>query len=458
MTDITNAAGPKNAGTKPRLSLLSSKQSTRLKSEDCPPEQPNLNLQNSIYNSGRPGEAGSSGSGICDGSASDESTFNNNNHDLGPSPGNGRGRLNAATEANLDELGPKSPTSPSQPPPAPPSNGPNGGGQLNRTDVDKTSVCKEDLIRLLSMMKSELQSKEIAIANMKLEQLKRLINPVEISRSALASTYIELQNRLKANDKLKNSCKLPSSDDPEATSSALAVSKQLANCKSEDGARNKSISNNKTNDCVIGQSEEDENLTLLNTLLELLDRHPLLALPRDSLYCLDYTCNELSTKNYLNLKIQHLENLIDQHRRFRYFIGERLKRSEQRYLDLTLKLEGEKNLRIEKEREAYKNEGKSILLKHIDQIKKALEKEKASKHAIVMTLLNELLDERERNEELSQRVLELEAKLAENTQGKTKSPQVKHQQSSPASSQQKPRVPAKPAQLLDRQRSQTNNR
>lgn len=446
MADLTNAGGPKNAGAKPRLSLISSKQSTRLKSEDSPPEQPDLhlNLQNSIHY--RTGDHVAGTSNDIYHNDNDELTFNDR-RDMVSVPNNGRVRLTEDTDSNLAELEPK-------------LAGSNwSSGETKLIDTDKTSVCKEDLIRLLSMMKSELQSKNIAIASMKLEQLKRLMNPVEISRSALASTYTELQDRLKANYRCKNGG-YPKSINLSATPSALKETKLDQDAGTRLCDKTEQVDQLIKDSSQNGEDKEDENLTLLNTLLELLDRHPLLALPRDSLYCLDYNCNELSTKNYLNLKIQHLENLIDQHRRFRYFVGERLKRSEQRYLDLTLKIEQEKNLKMESERSTYRNEGKTLLLKHIDQIKEALEKEKASKYAIVMTLLNELMDERERNEKLNQRVLELEEKLSEKNKT-TKPTQVKHQQSSPTTGQQaicKPRVPAKPAQLLDRQRSHTNNR
>ena len=64
-----------------------------------------------------------------------------------------------------------------------------------------------------------------------------------------------------------------------------------------------------------------------------------------------------------------------------------------------------------------------------------------------MTLLNELLDERESNEALKSKVIELEKKLAES--------KLVPQPSKVASVSAKPIVPAKPAQLLDRQRSQT---
>lgn len=314
---------------------------------------------------------------------------------------------------------------------------PNG---TNQTDENKMNVSKEDLIRLLSMLKSELQSKEIALASIKLEQLKRLINPVEISRSSLAKTYIELQDRLKSKEQPPESDSSDQTTTEERSSNSSASNENQRNL--ELSTSNNLISKEKINSSTIENKPNDDDqdsLNMLSTLLELLDRHPLLALPRDSIYCLDYNCNELSTKNYLNLKIQHLDNLIDQHRRFRYYMAERLKRSEQRYLDLTLKLELERNLRLENEREMYRSGGKTVLLNHIDQLKEALEKEKASKHAIVMTLLNELLDERERNETLSRKVFEMEKKQATSTK--------------PAIC--KPRVPAKPAQLLDKQHSQT---
>lgn len=432
MTDITNLNGPKNTGPKPRLSLLSSKQSTRLKSNDNPLENPNLeiNFQETLYGTER----------IIDQHHNDTTNRIQNAPQTGSSNGL---ELQANAQVDTNEFGSRISSS-------------SIGGSQN-PDLDKMSVSKEDLIRLLSLMKSELKSKEIALASIKLEQLKRLLNPVEINRSTLAATYTNLQDRLKAkhqNVKTSESNSTPSaSNGTEDIVVKNQTSSSTIHTKDKDLEQKFYPIKNEDDD------SDGESLTMLNTLLELLDKHPLLALSRDSIYCLDYNCNELSTKNYLNLKIQHLENLIDQHRRYRCFIEERLKRSEQRYMDLTFKLELERNLNIEKERSAYRNEGKALLLNHIDQIKEALEKERASKHAIVMTLLNDLLDERELNETLKHRVVDLEKRFMETKV--TKQNQVQKQQSSPTSGQQgvcKPRVPAKPAQLLDRQRSQTNNR
>lgn len=271
-------------------------------------------------------------------------------------------------------------------------------GNTQNNDENKMNISKEDLIRLLTMLKSELQSKEIALAAIKCEQLKRLINPIEISRSSLANTYVALQERFKQFDQNNNNNKKVETQSPTKASNE--------DPQGQEKSRSKSV-------CNKTESQEDdserESLNILNTLLELLDRHPLLALPRDSIYCLDYNCNELSTKNYLNLKIQHLDNLINQHRRFRYYMNERLKRSEQRCQELSRELELERSLKFENEKMLYKTSGKATLLKHIDQLKETLEKEKQDKETIVMTLLNELLDERERVESL-QRKLAINAK------------------------------------------------
>lgn len=475
MTEPTSASvPPKNAGAKPRLSLLSSRQScTRLKSEDYPPEQAGLHLPIGLDDDAQ------QSNGFTDWALD----TNLEDVDLDTEV---VGRLetnfkpSVQIETAQDQLH------------LPNSTLTLDGGERDQSAVtrndqqqqgglDKLSVSKEDLIALLSVLKSELQSKEIALASIKLEQLKRLINPVEISRSSLATTYIELQDRLKAKEKLhqgdgNNPKNYPKNSQSTNSTQSSASNETATNAKAVNTTTTKTTSkqssssgnqldvatttnNNNNNDASNNVDSDQETIEILSTLLELLDRHPLLALPRDSIYCLDYNCNELSTKNYLNLKIQHLENLIEQHRKFRYYIGERLKRSEQRYLDLTLKLELERSLKLENERSVYQNKGKITLLKHIDELKKNLEEEKANKHAIVMTLLNELLDERERNETLSARVIELERKLAGPTHNNMRPPTTKQQVTTPPGASQqsisKPRVPAKPAQLLDRQRSQT---
>lgn len=376
----------------------------------------------------------------------------------------------------------------------------NGNSNVKNNEENKMNISREDLIRLLSMLKSELQSKEIALAAIKCEQLKRLINPIEISRSSLASTYIELQDGFKKFDQNNNNKKA------EEIQPQLSASNEDQNVKGESElSKNKQVLKNKP-----GSEDDDERdgLNILNTLLELLDRHPLLALPRDSIYCLDYNCNELSTKNYLNLKIQHLDNLINQHRRFRYYMNERLKRSEQHCLELSRELELERNMKIENENMLSKISGRAILLKHIDQLKENLLKEKKDKETIVLTLLNELLDERERADTLERKLIgdkkshlkenaseeeksillevemlnllntqlkkqsmflskdktELQTKVSdletENANLKSKLEQQEKRLASSAkshslssSSVTKPQVPAKPAQLLDQQRN-----
>lgn len=347
-----------HSGTKPRLSLLSSKQGIRLNSEDQPDQV-----------------------GI---SARDEWA---KNFIQNPTVKEHNVREDLESHATNSEEE---------------SRRLNGN---SRNEENKMNITKEDLIRLLSMLKSELQSKEIALAAIKCEQLKRLINPVEISRSSLANTYIELQDRFKTQDQNNNTKRSLEQSSSASTENQRNGSTEIPNTRFKD----QDIDENR------------ESLNILNTLLELLDRHPLLALPRDSIYCLDYNCNELSTKNYLNLKIQHLDNLINQHRRYRYYMNEHVKRAEQRFHELAGDLEIERSLKYDNEKAAFKTSGRTILLKHIDQLKSSLEKEKRDKQTIVMTLLNELLDERERSESLAKKLADQESISADskkNTTGK----------------------------------------
>lgn len=463
---------------KPRLSLMSSKQSgVRLKSEDQPDQRITILSATpedyaKIVKTNSAEKQPESYQSLA--TAASETTSSTIHKDL---------KMVNSSSSNLDRESCRL-----------------NGNNAKNSEENKMNISREDLIRLLSMLKSELQSKEIALAAIKCEQLKRLINPIEISRSSLASTYIELQDRFKKIDQNNNKKQA----EIEQPFSASNEEDQNMNAQS-DLLRNKSLSKPESQN-----DDERDSLNILNTLLELLDRHPLLALPRDSIYCLDYNCNELSTKNYLNLKIQHLDNLINQHRRYRYYMNERLKRSEQHCLELMRKLELERSIKIENENMLSKTTGKAILLRHIDQLKETLLKEKKDKETIVMTLLNELLDERERADTLERKLIdkqlpdaknsnkdmsekeksillevemlsllntqlkkqsiflskdktELETKVShletENANLKSKLEQqekrlatlVKSPNSSAA--QTKPQVPAKPAQLLDQQRN-----
>lgn len=365
MSEPSFTGSKHGSSTKPRLALASKQSGIRLKSEDYPDQQMNQMVANSATTS-------TLAAGRYPVSLKDEPQSNPRETDLSHAEND--------VNKNLRQ--------------------PNGTGRLSLNEEAKMNITKEDLLRLLSMLKSELQSKEIALAAIKCEQLKRLINPVEISRSSLASTYIELQDRFRARDQ-NNNTKNISKNDVQSSSSALTKQNQR-NLEMSNATQRQTRPNSQDLD-----DYNDESLNMLNTLLELLDRHPLLALPRDSIYCSDYNCNELSTKNYLNLKIHHLDNLINQHRRFRFYMNERLRRSEQRYLELTRELELERNLKYKDDKSPYKTGAKSVLLKHIDQLTECLEKEKASKQAIVMTLLNDLLDERKKSENLAEKLAEL---------------------------------------------------
>lgn len=420
-----NFNAPRHTGTKPRLSLLSSKQSgIRLKSED--------DQQITIISS-TPQE--------------DYVEVNTNpaafDHQNQQQPVSGieaksvevtSSKMDSASNSNSEK---KSQTT--------------NGRDTQVINESKMNISKDDLIRLLAMLKSELQSKEIALASLKCEQLKRLINPVEISRSSLANTYIELQDRFKARDLNNNDGR----DSGPGKASSEAQNSRESTVKHKDDLSDDTEFSEKQARTQENDQADRESLNILNTLLELLDRHPLLALPRDSIYCLDYNCNELSTKNYLNLKIQHLDELINQHRRFRYYMNERLKKSEQRYLDLILGIELDRKLKNDGEKSSFETGGRSILLRHIDQLKDALEKEKQEKQVIVTLLLNKVLDERERADELARRLADYEFNFAEalekiNSSSKTTGNSVPENADQPAT---KPQVPAKPARLLDQHRS-----
>lgn len=271
-----------------------------------------------------------------------------------------------------------------------------------QNDLNKMNISKEDLIRLLSMLKSELHSKEIALAAIKCEQLKRLINPIEISRSSLANTYMKLQDRFKQKDQNNN------------------TKEKLLTQNSNSSTERKHSVDGDQDVIHSGNNVDEENLNILIALLELLDQHPLLALPRDSIYCLDYNCNELSTKNYLNLKIQHLDNLIDQHRRFRYYMTNRLQRSEQRLSEVTSQLEFERSYKLENGKTIYGATGQTVLLKRIEEVRESLDKEKRDKQVIVMTLLNELLDEKERANSLAEKLARNESIQSDEKSGEKK--------------------------------------
>lgn len=324
-------------------------------------------------------------------------------------------------------------------------------------EVKISGISKEELLFLVSMFKAELQTKDMALTAIKYEQLKRLMNPIEISRSSMADAYMKLQDRLQQRRDRNNNC----------------ASKKSPSQESEEGD-NKNVSKENVQQTADRSKEDSEKLHILNLLLELLDQHPLLAFSRDSLYCFDYNFDEQSTKNYLNLKINHLENMVRQHRTYRHFMNKRLRECEASLFNLSKELEMEKNNRLERVESILEAKEKYILERKVEKVQTALEEEKRTKLLIVMTILAELNEERDKinflakhNSSLKKQNVKLEEKMAndkieyenlikdlslENSMLK-----LKLERRGSVTNLVKPQVPAKPAQLLDQKQISKGN-
>lgn len=272
----------------------------------------------------------------------------------------------------------------------------------------RIELTKNDLLRLLAMLEGELQAKDIALAVLRCEQLKRLTRPIQISRASILKRYNKLSEFQKTSNEPKNN-----------EGSSVTSSDQ----KSESSAKN----NEQViilDDCSINQSKytdeyaNDEFLTY-NATLEMIEQNPLLALSKDAVYIYDYDrCDVQSTKNYLNFKIHHLENLIHQHKRYRLYMNDRLGKSERLCFNLTRELEKERKRKIDEERNRFFLAERSSLLHQVERFKNALEEEKSTKQKIVLTLINELLDEREKRGEIT-RALSLQNQVVEGLKGET---------------------------------------
>ncbi|KAG9510386.1 Transforming growth factor-beta-induced protein ig-h3, partial [Fragariocoptes setiger] len=313
----------------------------------------------------------------------------------------------------------------------------------NNAQINRKNLARNDLLRLLSIFEGELQSREITIAVLKSEQLKRLVNPIHIN-SGMAKRYRQLlhslntkrihsgrnnKNILKNNNdgvtKNNNNCSIICGNQNDSSNDAKMKDVPQGCEKPSSSTQNQPTIDRSTNPelrlvCQSGVGPsgpsatiENDEFLLLNETLELLERNPLLALSQDAMYMLDFDCDEMATRNYLNLKIQHLEHIIGQHRRYRHYMNERLQLAERKCLELSLELERERQSRRQQEHNRYVLNERSSLLAQCEHYKKCIEDEREKKQNIIFTLLNDLLDEREKREELERQLCEQKTKMTE---------------------------------------------
>lgn len=224
---------------------------------------------------------------------------------------------------------------------------------------------RSDLLKLVSMLEGELQAREIAIAVLKSEQIKRLLNPSK--------------NVLNKNVGFKTVQSLSS--------------------------------------FVVNPPEISDQQTIKYS------SDPLTSLSRDSFAVYDPSFDHSTTLALYNLKIYQLENLIRNEKGLRETMADHLKNLETKYESLVIELNEEKlkNANLESQFVDY---DKNKLEDQIQNLKKQLEENSKREKQIIFTLLHErkhliikLIEERHQIEDINTILSCEKNKIAEMVEG-----------------------------------------
>lgn len=271
-------------------------------------------------------------------------------------------------------------------------------------------LSRQDLLRLLSVLEGELQSREVVIAVLKAEQTKKLLYPNCKIRGSRYPSLLPVPSTSKADQ----------DDDQDALG---AVGATIVPNR-PGGGRSLAMLGNTTS---INLSQDNHDIYDAFRV----NRDPVAALYRDSLSLNDLVYSEDSkTRAIYSLGLQQLENLLQKQQESRNYFKQILQDVNERFEEVFTELENERHRKETYDRNAVL-EQMDIVQKENDHLKeevssltRQLEVEKEREKKMILSLLTErkqlivkLIEEKSKNAELVQIISSNKSKINEMIEG-----------------------------------------
>jgi hypothetical protein len=259
-------------------------------------------------------------------------------------------------------------------------------------------LSRTDLLKLLSVLEGELQSRELVIAVLRSEQTKRLLYPAKLTAKTVNKTQSGESG--KSQDAQKS---VPSSSSPPSACAASSATTAAVSAGTS------------------GTSEPPEITALCD---------PLAALFRDSMELLDPGCDELVNKSLINYQSKTLHQLLAKQKAVRTLLLDQLNQVTAKYDVMFHELQGERNKSETFDRNAILSrcsdlqEENSSLKASNEALQKELAEEKDREKKMILSLLNErkqliikLIEEKSRNSDLMNQLTSNKVRISEMSEG-----------------------------------------
>lgn len=258
-------------------------------------------------------------------------------------------------------------------------------------------LSRTDLLKLLSVLEGELQSRELVIAVLRSEQTKRLLYPNSLTRSMKHGAHKSPAAKAAA----------PSS--PSSAASAAATTTTAAAA-------------------AIVPKNENHGTISSQAVTGLSD--PLAALFRDSMETSDHSCDEMVTKALFNFQSKSLRQLVSNQKAARSLLLDQLREMSAKYETVFKELEEERRKAETFDRNTILDRCSSLegdnsqLRASLEGVQKELSDEKDREKKMVLSLLNErkqliikLIEEKSKNTEMSNLLANNKVKISEMSEG-----------------------------------------